>query len=355
MDFRPQIDEINHILQAWMESLSYGSEETLFLLEWNGFEISTAEDRRLFEELFPSRGDTLCFIKNFTDRELPESNLKFKYSDRRTDTLKDFVLFDRMMLKIINDLLSGKELERIQAELLEMRTRQNVISIGQTLECIREYADIEAKFCVDTSRRDEFFLSKFPHIREISHCLDSTSEEPSHLAREFLDDLVKVIPELEECRRGFAGDTAQHRRLACFLDIITKTREAVEAFFDTYFPDRTQPYCTAFLNSMERTRSFQPYIDLNDPYKRACINYTIRNTTADAGFYMDILNAIRSGARRVVLYAGANHTLMLRIYLAEAYGESAITDQVGSTEYESELIGNTLLPPAELRRILGMR
>lgn len=335
--FKKQIDESNDVLREWVESLSHSNEETLFLLEENGIDLPPSRDA-----VFRERADTLCFLKNLAKRESSVSSVKFKYADRRTEHLKTFdLLFDAMVLKIIRDV--PKDLE------------STFLNETDLILSTMSFEDLETELRAP-GRREIFFSETFPRIMEILSSFSTGSEgRSSYSAEEFLNDLTRVVPELEESRRGYAPGTYQYNMLGNFLERINDARVGLEAFFDIYQHDRTQPFGTAVFNSVEKTHSFQPYIDLNRFDINVRFKTIIRSTIADAGFYMDVTNAVRSGAKRVVLYAGNNHVRALIRHLITTYGESIVIETVGPIGYGSGFDSiDHLLSPVDLRRILGV-
>lgn len=353
VSFRPQINASNYVLQEWIETLSHSSGETLFLLECSRDELSSRKAKHL---LYFERGDTLWFLKELSKSVFPASNLKFKFADRRTSVLKSYMLpsDEEIIMQIIKELIGTDDLARVEAGLWDRISK--VVCFSRP--GISEWRELENSLC--NGHREYFFAVNFPRIKEIFRRLSvrglASGESTPPSAKELLDDLVKVVFELEECRKGFAPDTFQRWKLVHYLEKINKVRERLEDFFDIYLTDRRLSYRTAFFNSIERTKSFKPYIDLIHS-EEVSVEDIILFDIADAGFYIDVLNAIRSGVKRVVLYAGAIHTLNLRGNLFVAYGVSTIIEEIGDVDLKSELplisIGR-LLPPADLRRVLGM-
>lgn len=359
VSFRQQIDDSNNILREWVQKLSHGSEETLFLLEYREPELSSREreaavDLRI-RDLGSERSDTIWFLKELSKSVSPTSNLKFKDADRRPSALDYYLLyFDKVITQIVSELFKGMDPVTIEAKFTEIGSRLNLRALTPS----KSLKDLETEIR-SSCRGEEFFSVTFPRGIEILRSLSDRSKEPSpsvSSAREFLDNIMRIVPELEKCRAGYGAGTHQHLRLGIYLELINKVRDALEAFFNTYLPDRTQSFGTAVLNSVERTHSFKSYTDLDDFEKGMNMHYTICNIIADAGFYMDITDAIRSGVKRVVLYAGANHTDGLEAYLYDYGRELVITEKAEAPNQNSEAlldIGH-FLPPDDLRRILGM-
>lgn len=340
--FSAQTEEDNHVLQKWIRNLSHSSEATLFLLECRRKDMFPPPARDISSE----RCDTLQFLY-YLSVELadnPTSNVEFNYADRRSGALLLFLCLDGPIIKVICDVLKETF---IRSSRLSDLLHPEVIRLEDLNRSMNE------------SERREFLSSSMTEIRCRLSDILSGSQRPSFPAEEMLDKLVGIIQVLEGYKDSYAPDTPQYAQLNIFLNNINMFREHLEAFLIGYLPDRSQPFHTAILNSIEATLSFQPYYNLYEEYMHVSM------TIADACFYMDITNAIRSGVQRVVLYAGASHTQALKLKLVETYStpdSPIIPEAVGVPELPEgrgvrveDFLRDTRLmpiPSLELRRAL---
>ncbi len=350
--FKKQIADKNDVLQEWIQQLFHSKEETLFLFECSGVYNDLQFDRYCSE-----RCETLWVISELAKRESSTGKVKFKYADRRTRALKRWLgtpNLDQVIMQIVDGLSKGIEPKDIE-DVLWDRISRYIFPLSSKSGSSLRY--LEAT--LSKREREDFFSTCFPCIKQILNSLSVRIEKHQYLSscKEFLEDLIKVVSELEDFKKGCLKGTFQHDKLGYYIEKINKTKKYLEDFFDTYLPDKTLLCITACLNSMEKTCSFDPYISLlSNSDKEVNVEDTIGIDIADAGFYMDITDAIRRGIRRVVLCAGAYHAFELREILLLNYGKSIIVEEIGDTSWKSEMsvdIGDFLSLDA-LRRILGL-
>ena len=329
--FKRQIDESNNILQEWIQKLSHDSEETLFLLEADRLEFHEAEDP-IIHEVYSKRGDTLLFLKDLAKIAPPTSNVRFKYADRRCRTRNQVFIRVELLVRII----------------------ESEISKRVAMKNPSDYQQIKGLEGIAPSLSDPNLMKELSFLRQINRYHPINGESPESSINQFLDDMVEVISELEECKSSYESSMPQYHALGCYLEKINNDKRRLEAFFDAHLPDRTVPLLTAFLDLTKRTQSLQPWIELRNATKEE-IFYSI----ADAGFFIDVTNAIRSGARNIVLYAGSAHHFDLSKNLTAIYGKSIIMDEVitpSASDIHSGLGPEEWhgIPPDDLRRILGL-
>lgn len=329
--FKRQIDESNNILQEWIQKLSHDSEETLFLLEADRLESHEAEEP-IIHEFYSKRGDTLFFLKDLAKIAPPTSKVRFKYADRRCRTRNQVFIRVELLVRII------------ESEILKRGAMQNPA----------DYRPIKGLEGIAPRLSDPNLMKDLSLLRQMNRYHPINGEPPGSSINQFLDDMVEVISELEECKSSYESSMPQYHALGCYLEKINNDKRRLEAFFDVHLPDRTVPLLTAFLDLTERTQSLQPWIELRNATKEE-IFYPV----ADSGFFIDVTNAIRSGARNIGLYVGSAHHFDLSKNLTAIYGKSIIMDEVitpSASDIHSGLGPEEWhgIPPDDLRRILGL-
>ncbi len=339
-----QINEINVMLQEWIKFLSHYGEETLFLLEEGS--PSPGEDLSPeYSELAIKRGNSLTFLSKFVERHPTLGCITFKKADRRTSLSTQFLLFEAVMIKVAKDILDEKDPQIIIKELSEIKKSRCIdrLPLLLTMTILKES---ERRLSESKSdRRGSFFLKDFPCMmdRTVDSLVDRKRRSVS--VEQFLNDLRSVVSELEHMRINLRM-SSQYVRLKGYNDFCTETISLLETFLGP--EDRKRPWFSAIVDSIKREQSFQSYIKLNPVCKLEFI--------ADYGFLMDIIDAIERDVRRVVLYAGAEHTCNSRCDLSDTYGEMGrVIEEAGtriSLPWEDEDFSDDILSSDELRRIL---